>query len=107
MSILDEFTENYFLLLEIAYSPDREWPPYVSSKGKNTGGGICCRNGDALSELHRIEQGLAHLDRQILRFFQVDPAILRTIGKESERMKALRREISKRETAIPKVEGRE
>ena len=70
MAILDDFIENFELLLYTAYEPDRDYPVMVC-KGKNTGGGICCRNFDALHKLREIEKQLDKLNNDILKFFEV------------------------------------
>jgi len=83
MPILDEFNENYFLLLEIAYSPERrEFPVIVARKKKTSGGGIHCRNGDALRTLRNVERRLRRINSDILRFFEVDEAVIVGNGRK-------------------------
>lgn len=72
MAILEEFSENFELLLYLSYKKHQEYPLVVAGRRKRSGGGICCRNGDALKQLRYTERQLRVLNNDILRFFGVD-----------------------------------
>jgi len=76
MPIVDEFFENYEILLHESYKRHQQYPITVTKKLKRSSSGIYCRNGQALRKLREIEKELTLLNNEILRFWGVDKAIL-------------------------------